>query len=37
MTAIAVAEQDTRVKAVFTFDPWIYTIHEQISAGQFSI
>lgn len=30
LTAISVANQDSRVKAVFTFDPWVWAKNEEI-------
>lgn len=30
MTALSVAEKDERIKAVFTFDPWVYARNDDI-------
>jgi hypothetical protein len=30
LTAISVAEKDTRIKAIFTFDPWIWARNDDI-------
>lgn len=35
VTAIAVSQQDTRVKACFSLDPWLWCIHEKIQDGSF--
>lgn len=37
MTALAVAEQEPRVKAVFTFDPWLYARKDDILNKKFVI
>lgn len=35
MTAISTSRLDTRVKACFTLDPWLYAYHKEINAGEF--
>jgi hypothetical protein len=38
MTAIEVAKQEPeRVKAVYTFDPWIYSVTENIETEGYGI
>lgn len=37
MTALSVAEQDSRVKAVFTFDPWVWARTDDISKNNMLI
>jgi hypothetical protein len=37
MTAIELAHQDERVKAVYTFDPWLYCVVEGVEADAYYI
>ena len=37
MNAIEVARQDDRVKAVYTFDPWLYAVTEDIEIDNYAI
>jgi len=37
MTAIAVAERDDRVKALFAFDAWLWCVHEKIQSGEYKL
>jgi len=37
MNAIELARQDDRVKAVYTFDPWLYIVTEAIQADNYAI
>ncbi len=37
MTALAVAERDERIKAVFGLDAWLWCIHERIQCGEFKL
>jgi hypothetical protein len=37
LTAISVAEKDNRVKAVFTFDPWIWARNDDIENGKLKL
>jgi len=37
MNAIEVARQDERVKAVYTFDPWLFPVTEDIESDNYTI
>lgn len=37
LTAISVAEKDTRIKAIFTFDPWIWARNDDIELGNLKL
>ena len=37
LTAMQVAKIDSRVKAVFTFDPWVFARNEDILGNNFYI
>ena len=37
MNAIEVARQDDRVKAVYTFDPWLYAVTDDIENDGYAI
>lgn len=37
MTALEVARNDSRVKAVFTFDPWVYAMHRSMLEGAYKV
>ena len=37
LTALSVAEKDQRIKAVFTFDPWIWTRNQDVLTNNFKI
>lgn len=37
LTALCIAEKDPRVKAVFTFDPWIWSRNQDILTNNFKI
>ena len=37
MTALRLAQTDTRVKAVLTIDPWLYPVNKEVMDGSFKI
>jgi pimeloyl-ACP methyl ester carboxylesterase len=37
MTAIAVSNQDSRVKATFGMDPWVWAITEKVDAQEYEV
>jgi dienelactone hydrolase len=37
LTALETAKNDPRVKAVFTFDPWLYVRRMEIQTGNFKL